>query len=119
MPTIQDNFDKLRDQIWGLPGFVARKSTITAPPWLFVPSSTWIVESVKTNEGQAIMLQSISAEGATRIYLPCAVCEAIYRQHDSIIKESCKRRAQSAAQTRKNKAAGLENPPDEKDGNRP
>ena len=102
--TIQDNFDKLREQIWGLPGFLSRKSTIIAPPWLFVPSSTWIVETVKVDDGPAIMLQSISAEGSNRIYLPKAVVEAIYRQRDSITKESCKRRAQNAAQTRKNKS---------------
>jgi hypothetical protein len=62
-------------------------------------------KSVKTTEGQAIMLQSISAEGANRIYLPSAVCEAIYRQHDAIIKEACKQRAKNAALTRKNKQA--------------
>jgi hypothetical protein len=112
-----DNFDKLRDSIWGLPGFMSRTSTIIAPPWLFVPSSTWIVESVKTDEGQAIMLQSISADGSNRIYLPKAVCEAIYRQHDSLIKQSCSRRAKNAAQTRKNRAAGTETAPGEKDGN--
>jgi len=51
----------------------------------------------------AVFLQVIDKDGGQRIVLPNRVCQAIYRQYESILKARRKVRGQRAAETRKRK----------------
>lgn len=96
-----DRFERVREGLWGQPGFQRRNSTITAPGFQLLPQGSWIVETIKTDDSLAIFLQVISIEGGQRIVLPKKVCEAIYNQHDRITKVRRQVRAQRGAETRR------------------
>jgi len=96
-----DKFERARDGLWGTPGFQRRNSTITTPGWAFFPQGTWIVETIKTDDSFAIFLQLIDKEGGQRIVLPQRVCQAIYTQHNNIMKVRRSVRAQKGAETRR------------------
>lgn len=104
--SLLDRFERVRDSLWGQPGFQRRNSTITASGFTLMPQGTWIVETIKTDDSLAIFLQLIDKEGGQRIVLPKKVCEAIYNQHDRITKVRRQVRAQRGAETRKRKAQG-------------
>jgi len=98
--SLVDRFEKVRDTLWGQPGFQRRNSTIISSGFSLIPQSTWIVETIKTDDALAIFLQSIDKDGGQRIVLPRRVCEAIYNQHERITKIRRRVRAQRGADTR-------------------
>ena len=102
--SLLDRFERVRDSLWGQPGFQRRNSTITSSGFNLIPQGTWIVETIKTDDSLAIFLQLIDKDGGQRIVLPKKVCEAIYNQHDRITKVRRQIRAQRGAETRKRKA---------------
>ncbi len=76
----QDKFERVRESLWGAPGFQHRNKTITTEGWSFLPTATWVVETIRTNDSVAIFLQVIDKDGGQRLVLPRKVCEAIYNQ---------------------------------------
>lgn len=101
--SLLDRFERVRDSLWGQPGFQRRNSTISSLGFSLIPQATWIVETVKTDDSLAIFLQSIDKDGGQRIVLPTRVCEAIYNQHERITKVRRQVRAQRGAETRRKK----------------
>lgn len=99
--SLLDKFERAREALWGTPGFQRRNSTVISSGWSFFPQGTWVVETIKTDETQAIFLQLIDKDGGQRIVLPKKVCDSIYRQRDSILKIRRKVRAQRGVATRK------------------
>ena len=85
-----NRFERARESLWGAPGFQRRNSTIITPAALLLPQSSWIVETIRTDDDFAIFLQMIDQEGGQRLVLLQRVCKAIYGQHDSM-KEGMKR----------------------------
>jgi hypothetical protein len=41
-----NSFERVRESLWGAPGFQRRNSTITTPGWSFLPQGTWIKEVI-------------------------------------------------------------------------
>lgn len=101
--SLLDRFEKVRDGLWGQPGFQRRNSTIVSLGFSLIPQATWIVETIKTDDSLAIFLQAIDKDGGQRIVLPRKVCEAIYNQHERITKVRRQVRAQRGAETRRMK----------------
>ena len=101
--SILDRFERVRDTLWGQPGFQRRNSTIISSGFSLIPQATWIVETIKTDDALAIFLQAIDKDGGQRIVLPRKVCEAIYNQHERITKVRRQVRAQRGADTRRQK----------------
>lgn len=99
----KDTFERVRETLWGAPGFQHRNSTILASSLSFLPQGTWIVETVRTDDSLAIFLQRIDKDGGQRIILPRKVCEIIYKHRDSIMKIRRSVRAQHGAETKKKK----------------
>jgi len=97
------DFDRAREMMAGTPGFIARRSTVTANPMAWIPQADWIVETFKNSEGFAIFLRRIGADGGQRFVLPDKAVQSIYRQYDSIMKQARKNRAKTAVETRKSK----------------
>lgn len=82
----KDRFEKIREVMWGAPGFQRKNKTITTEGWSLLPTATWIVETIRTDDNVAIFLQVIDKDGGQRIVLPQKVCEAIYQQEYRIKK---------------------------------
>jgi hypothetical protein len=112
-----DRFEKARERIWNLPGFVRRQSTITADGTELFPSETWVIQSIMTDDQAAVFLESVSSEGGNRLVLPTKVVRTIYRHYDEIMKARKKLRAQRAADTRKRKEQGDQEPDEVQPGN--
>lgn len=104
---MQDNFDKAREAIWQLPGFQKKETTKQATGWSFIPTATWIVESISTDDKQAIFIQSISAEGSQRIAIPDTVAKIIYGHYERLKDGRRKIAGKRAAETRKRKQATI------------
>jgi hypothetical protein len=96
----QDYFDKIREELHGLPGYVAKQSTIVTSREFLQPPSTWIIETVKTDEHGALFIQAINSTGSVRLVIPQKVVERIISQHNAITKERYKIRGQRAHATR-------------------
>lgn len=105
--TALDRFERVRDSLWGQPGFQRRNSTIIAKGFSLLPTATWIVETLRTDENVAIFLQVIDKDGGQRLVLPEKVCQAIYNQYHSIMASRKKLRAKKAAETRKAKKGNI------------
>ncbi len=96
-------FDEMRENVQGTPGYQIRQSTVNCEKGLLSIPSTWIVETVRTEETSGIFLQRIDAEGGQRLVIPHRVTESIYRHYEAILKVRRKQRAKNAAETRKQK----------------
>ena len=103
MEVRMNEFDRIRDAIWGTPGFKLRRSTLVAKGWSLLPTNSYIVETVKNDEGWAVFLQAVGAEGSLRLVLPGRVMEAIFRHQDRIVKQARKERSKRGAESRKAK----------------
>ena len=94
------NFDRMREQIWGAPGFDHKRATVDWPGSAFIPMGSWIIETLRSDEGNVVFIQYIGADGATRLVLPNKVTDAIYRQRDGLISRSRSRGAKKAIEKR-------------------
>lgn len=103
-----DRFDKIREGLWGLSGFLRRMSTVNTPPALLQPQGTWVIETIKTDDYLCIFVQCMDKNGGVRLMLPEAVANRIYQQHESIMKDRRKARAAKGVATRKSNKGGNE-----------
>ena len=99
-----DSFERQRETIWNLPGFVRRASTITADGNQFFPSATWVVQTIIADDKAAIFLETVSKEGGQRIVLPDKVARTIFRHYGEIMKVRRSTRSKRGAESRKPKA---------------
>lgn len=97
----EESFDRVRGAVWGVTGFVARKTTVITTLPIVGSTSTQIVETVHTPEGWLIFLQAITPEGTYRLVLPSKVVEALHNQHEAIAGRLRRDRAQRGAETRR------------------
>ncbi len=100
----EDKFDRQREAIWGTPGFLVSRATVVTAGDRLIPGASWIIETVKNEDGWGIFLQSISADGGQRIVLPGKVVEKIYRQYTHLCMRARSERAKRGVETRKRKA---------------
>lgn len=98
-----DRFERARENLIGNSGYQHKTSTITDKGQSLIPTGTWVIETIDTDDGTAIFLQRMGADGGMRIALPTTVCRAIYAQRQSIIKKRKSMRGKQAAETRKSK----------------
>lgn len=89
----RDAFDRIAGTIDGLPDVrKTRPSTFSDVQPILGDVSTYIVQTYSTEEGMVAFVQTIDANGSTRIVLPPKVTAALYRQRDSLIKQGRKAR---------------------------
>ena len=92
-------FDVMRSEVEGAPGMQRSISTIKSVlPWIRT-SATHVIETVRTEEGFYGFIEMMSANGQERVFLPPAVMNALYRQHDTISKRLRSERGRRAAAT--------------------
>lgn len=102
------DFDRVREKVWGLPGFVPAISTIPSKGDTWLPQAEYIVETIRyQEEGKSqylLFLRWIGGQGSGRIVLPAKVMEAIYRQREQVISKGRKNTARRVHETLKAKA---------------
>lgn len=92
----RDSYDRILGSLEGIPGVrKARASTVTTVLPMLGNSQTHVVQTYhSTEEGFYVFVQIVDADGRARIALPPKVVQALYRQHDALIKAGRKARAQ-------------------------
>jgi len=85
-----DRFDRVRAQIEGLPGYRrTRPTTITSTMPLVGDSVTYVIESVRDQDGEIMaFLQILDTEGGMRLVLPGKVVNAVVAQHERLFDRS-------------------------------
>lgn len=101
--AFMDRFERARENLIGNPGYQHKTTTITDKGQSLIPSGTWVIETIDTEDGTAIFLQKMSSDGGMRIALPTGVCKAIYAQHQAVIKKRKSVRGKKAMETRMSK----------------
>lgn len=94
-------FEMAKENLHGLTGFQRKLSTVAARGEKWLPQSSYIIETIRTDEGVKIFLEIVNDAGGQRLILPDKVVKAIYSQYESMNKTARKNRAKNAAQTRK------------------
>jgi hypothetical protein len=102
-------FDRAIGSLHGLPDVVTSKpTTLRVVPTFGLGSHTYIVQTFRQKEiGDTIFLEVGSAEGNTRIVIPCAVADCIARQRDQL---SHKTRSRSSKRVMEERMARGEKP---------
>ena len=85
--TAQPTFDRIFGKLDGL-GKSTKPSTVQTTTPIVGGVSTWIVQTMKTEDGFTVFVQMVDAEGRARFVLPDKVSQAIYRQRQSLTDRS-------------------------------
>lgn len=99
------DYDRARETIWGAPGFQVRRSTVVSSGLTFLPNATYVIETIRTDDGWRVFIQWVDADGGQREVLPDKAVRALWRHYESIMATARKERAKRGSETRKLKAA--------------
>lgn len=101
-----DPFDKMLAGLIGLPNGAHTKPAVVQSIDFYGNATTYIVQTVRTDETVTAFVTQVSAQGATRSILPSAVLAVIDRQRESITTKLRRRHGKRIAEERK--LAGIE-----------
>ena len=99
MPT--DPFDSALERLTGLPGGAHVQPVVVQTRDFYGHSTSWLVQVVKTDEGDNVFLQSVSASGQARIVIPARVLQTIDRQRATVSTKVRRRHGRRLAEERK------------------
>lgn len=101
-----DPFDKMLAGLIGLPNGAHTKPAVVQSIDFYGHATTYIVQTVRTDESVTAFVTQVSADGAVRSILPGAVLAVIDRQRESITTKLRRRHGKRIAEERK--LAGIE-----------
>lgn len=101
-----DPFDKMLSSLIGLPNGAHTKPAVVQSIDFYGNATTYIVQTVRTDESVTAFVTQVSAQGAVRSILPNAVLSVIDRQRESITTKLRRRNGKRIAEERKQ--AGIE-----------
>ena len=101
MPQNKTQFNTLREHFDGSPELLRRRSTVVDSMVFTGETTSYIIETMRNQEGSVVFLQIIGANGGEQLVLPSKVVTALYAQQKSITDTLKSNRARKAAQTRK------------------
>ena len=101
----QDPFDRLLDSLTGLPGGASTKLAAVQHSDFYGHTTTYNIESIKTEEGVTAFVTQGDANGQVRYILPPSVLATIDRQRVSLTKQVRRRNGKRIAEERM--AAGI------------
>jgi hypothetical protein len=101
-----DPFDKMLSGMIGLPNGAHTKPAVVQAIDFYGNATTYIIQTVRTDESVTAFVTQVSAQGSVRTILPSAVLSVIDRQRDSITKKLRSRHGRRIAEERK--LAGIE-----------
>lgn len=96
-----DPFDKMLAGLIGLPNGAHTKPSVVQSIDFYGHATTYIVQTVRTDESVTAFVTQVSAEGASRTILPSAVLAVIDRQRESITAKLRRRNGKRIAEERK------------------
>lgn len=96
----QDAFDKVLSRLMGLPGGAHTKPSAVQSIDFYGNATSFIIQTVKTDEGETAFVSQIGAGGAVRFILPPRVLATIDRQRDSLTKQVRRRNGRRIAEER-------------------
>lgn len=101
----QDAFDKMLSRLMGLPGGAHTKPAAVQAIDFYGHATSFIVQTVKTDEGETAFVSVVNASGSVRFVLPPRVLATIDRQRKSLSKQVRSRNGRRIAEERA--AAGI------------
>jgi hypothetical protein len=101
-----DPFDKMLSGMIGLPNGAHTKPAVVQAIDFYGNATSYIIQTVRTDESVTAFVTQVSAQGAVRTILPSAVLATIDRQRDSITKKLRSRHGKRIAEERM--AAGIQ-----------
>lgn len=101
-----DPFDRLLSSLIGLPNGAHTKPAVIQAIDFYGNATSYIVQTVRTDESVTAFVTQVSAAGSVRSILPSAVLAVIDRQRESITTKLRRRHGRRIAEARK--AAGIE-----------
>lgn len=102
----QDAFDKMLSRLMGLPGGAHTKPTAVQDIDFYGHTTSFMIQTVKTDGGETAFVSQVSASGSVRFILPPRVLATIDRQRVSLTKQVRRRNGRRIAEERA--AAGIE-----------
>jgi hypothetical protein len=96
-----DPFDKMLAGLIGLPNGAHTKPAVVQSIDFYGHATTYIVQTVRTDESVTAFVTQVSADGAVRSILPGAVLSVIDRQRESITAKLRRRNGKRIAEERK------------------
>lgn len=81
LPT--DQFDKLLSRLMGLPNGAHTQPTVVQAVDFYGNTTSYMVQTVKTEEGPTVFVTQVNAAGSARFILPPAVLRLMDRQRDT------------------------------------
>jgi len=101
-----DPFDKLLSSLVGLPNGAHTKPSVVQAIDFYGHATSYIIQTVRTDEGVTAFVTQVGANGSVRSILPSAVLAVIDRQRESITTRLRRRHGKRLAEERK--AAGID-----------
>lgn len=95
-----DPFDKMLSGMIGLPNGAHTKAAVVQAIDFYGHATSYIIQTVRTDERITVFVQQISATGAVRSILPAEVLSTIDRQRESITKKIRRRNGKRIAEER-------------------
>jgi len=85
-----DPFDRILGTLTGLPDHrLSRASTVTTVMPILGNAQTYVVRTMRTDRGEYVgFVEMIDAVGKIRIAVPAKAMAALYRQRDSLAKQT-------------------------------
>jgi hypothetical protein len=96
-----DPFDRLLSSLIGLPNGAHTKPAVVQSIDFYGNASTFIVQTVRTDETVTAFVTQVSADGAQRTILPGAVLAVLDRQRESITTKLRRRNGKRIAEERR------------------
>lgn len=98
LPT--DPFDQLLSRLLGLPnGAHTQPSVVQAVDW-YGNTTSYMVQTVKTDEGPTVFVTQVNAAGSARFILPPSVVRLMDRQRDTTVTQVRRRHGKRLAAER-------------------
>lgn len=95
-----DPFDKLLDRLIGLPNGAHTTPAVVQATDYYGNTTSYMVQTVRTEEGDTAFVTQVNAGGSARFILPPAVLRTIERQRDSNTTQIRRRHGKRLAESR-------------------
>lgn len=98
LPT--DQFDKMLSRLIGLPNGAHTQPTVVQAVDFYGNTTSYMVQTVKTEEGPTVFVTQVNAIGSARFILPPSVVRLIDRQRDTTTTQIRRRHGRRLAEER-------------------
>ena len=98
LPT--DQFDRVLSRLIGLPNGAHTQPTVVQNLDFYGNTTSYMVQTVKTDEGATVFITQVNASGSARFILPPAVIRLMDRQRDTTTTQVRRRHGKRLAEER-------------------